>query len=90
MTMFLNIHFLDSRTLGNPGSLERILLFFEETGFIIKEFEIKKKQYLGKEVWKRIRRNYSSPMSIRAVGFPPLITSGDLKFTKTSSGMFPN
>jgi len=43
MTMFLNIHFLDSRTLGNPGSLERILLFFEETGFIIKEFEIKKR-----------------------------------------------
>jgi hypothetical protein len=42
MTMFLNIHFLDSRTLGNPGSLERILLFFEETGFIIKKFKIKK------------------------------------------------
>jgi hypothetical protein len=38
--MFLNIHFLDSRTLGKPGSLERILLLFEEIGFVIKEFKI--------------------------------------------------
>jgi hypothetical protein len=48
MTMFLNIHFLDSKTLGKPGSLEDIIEFFEKTGFEIKEFEVNGERI----VWK--------------------------------------
>jgi hypothetical protein len=49
MTMFLNIHFLDSKTLGKPGSLENIIEFFENIGFEIKEFEVKGEKMAWKE-----------------------------------------
>lgn len=42
MSVSLNMFFLDSKTLGKPGSLERILEFFLEAGFWIKEFRIDK------------------------------------------------
>ncbi|WP_448600889.1 hypothetical protein [Thermoflexus hugenholtzii] len=49
MTMFLNIHFLDSQTLGKPGILEDIIAFFEKIGFDIKEFEVNNEKILWKE-----------------------------------------
>lgn len=44
MSDFLNIFFLDSQTLGKPGSLEQVIEFFSETGFRITKFKIKGQQ----------------------------------------------